>query len=199
MYDDLRHDDFIAKLGLMNEFPPVIDATPIVIQRYRSGDLAALLDAVSASQNHLGPWASWASIEPLEPSLAEFIERSVVQFDRGEDFQFAMWIPQPPLLVGGTGLHPRLGPGRIEIGYWVRDGYLNRGIATAAARALTSAAFTMSEIYEVHIHCDVANVASAAIPRRLGYRLERIVDDEAHAPAEIGRSMEWVMSRTDWK
>jgi RimJ/RimL family protein N-acetyltransferase len=170
-----------------------------VIQRYRRGDLPALLEAVRASHDHLEPWASWASIEPLEPSLAEFIERSVVQFDRGEDFQFAIWIPQSPLLVGGTGLHPRLGPGRIEIGYWVRDGYLNRGIATAAARALTSSAFTMPGIDEVHIRCDEANVASAAVPRRLGYRLERIVDDESHAPAEIGRCMEWEMSRADWK
>jgi RimJ/RimL family protein N-acetyltransferase len=126
------------------------------------------------------------------------VERSAVQFDRGEDFQYGVWLPEPPLLVGGTGLHPRLGPGQIEIGYWVHAAWLKRGIATTAARALTSAAFEMEGVDEVHIHCDEANVASAAVPRRLGYRLARVVDDAGHAPAEVGRSMEWVVHRADW-
>jgi RimJ/RimL family protein N-acetyltransferase len=56
----------------------------------------------------------------------------------------------------------------------------------------------MPEIEEVHIHCDEANVASAAVPHRLGFRLARVVDDEVTAPAEVGRRMEWVMGRQDW-
>jgi len=38
-------------------------------------------------------------------------------------------------------------------------------------------------------------LASAAVPRRLGYRLERIEPDEVLAPAETGRSMIWVKER----
>jgi RimJ/RimL family protein N-acetyltransferase len=56
----------------------------------------------------------------------------------------------------------------------------------------------MSGIEEVHIHCDEANMVSAAVPNRLGFRLPKIVDDEVDAPAEVGRSMEWVMSRANW-
>ena len=44
----------------------------------------------------------------------------------------------------------------------------------------------------MEIHCDEANVRSAAVPRRLGYRLDRIEDDEVTAPAETGRSMVWI-------
>jgi RimJ/RimL family protein N-acetyltransferase len=62
--------------------------------------------------------------------------------------------------------------------------------AAAAARALTSTAFTMPAIKEVHIHCDDANTAGAEVPRRLGFLLLRAVDDKVDAPAEIGRSME---------
>jgi hypothetical protein len=40
--------------------------------------------------------------------------------------------------------------------------------------------------------------ASAAVPRRLGFRLRRSVDDEVEAPGEIGRSMEWVVTRPSW-
>jgi hypothetical protein len=70
----------------MTELPPmVIDAPPVVLRSYRTDDVLALLKAVSASLDHLRPWASWASTEPLEPSLAAFMERSVVQFDQGEE------------------------------------------------------------------------------------------------------------------
>ena len=43
----------------------------------------------------------------------------------------------------------------------------------------------------VEIHCDEANVASQAIPRRLGYRLEAIEDRAITAPGEVGRHMVW--------
>ena len=183
----------------MSGFPPAeVNAPPVVLRSYRGDELPALLEAATASLEHLRPWLPWASADPLEPALSGFIRQSVARFRRGEDFGYAIWDDATSLIVGGAGLHPHLGPDRIEIGYWVREGWLRRGIAAAAARALTSAAFTMPGIEEVHIHCDEANVASAAVPRRLGFRLLRTVEDEVHAPAEIGRSMEWAMSTEDW-
>ena len=44
----------------------------------------------------------------------------------------------------------------------------------------------------VEIHCDQANHLSAAVPERLGYRLDRVEPDEIRAPGESGRSMIWV-------
>jgi len=41
-------------------------------------------------------------------------------------------------------------------------------------------------------------VASAAIPRRLGYRLVDVVPVQAAAPAEAGRHMVWAVERGDW-
>jgi RimJ/RimL family protein N-acetyltransferase len=175
--------------------PPEIDAPPVVLRRYRGDELPALAEAVTTSLDHLRPWMPWAAVEPLGLSLTDFIARSVEQFDRAENFHYAIWDDEASALVGGAGLHPRLGPGRIEIGYWVRVGWLRQGIASAAGAALTSAALAMDGIEEVHIHCDQANMASAAVPLRLGFRLARVVDDEVTAPAETGRSMEWVIRR----
>src|SRR6202034_2187977 len=110
----------------------------------------------------------WAWVEPIEAGLADYIKDAVVKFQQGEDFGYAVWDDHASLLVGGAGLHRRLGPGRLEIGYWVLSGLPRRGIAPAVARPLAVEAFSMSEIEEVHIHCDEANVASAAVPRRLG-------------------------------
>ncbi len=89
---------------------------------------------------------------------------------------------------------PRIGPGALEIGYWIDTGHTQRGYAGEAARLLTEAALALPGISRVEIHCDQANHVSARIPPSLGYRLDRIEEDAVEAPGECGRSMIWVMT-----
>ena len=51
---------------------------------------------------------------------------------------------------------------------------------------------TLPGVRQVEIQCDEANVASAAIPRKLGYRLDRVEAHEPEAPGEQGRRMIWL-------
>ena len=101
-------------------------------------------------------------------------------------------------LVGGAGLHPRLGPGSDRNRLLGQGGF---GSAAASPPPLpvpcTTAAFQLTGMEEVHIHCDEANVASAGVPRGLGFRLLRTIEDEVDAPAEVGRSMEWVIAESE--
>ena len=90
------------------------------------------------------------------------------------------------------GCTPASASTRLEVGYWLRAGATGRGCATAAARALTDLALSVDGVSRVEIHCDEANVRSAAVARRLGYRLDRIVPDAVTAPADLGRSMIWI-------
>jgi RimJ/RimL family protein N-acetyltransferase len=82
--------------------------------------------------------------------------------------------------------------GGIEIGYWIDVRYAGRGLGTEAARTLTGVALALPGVTRAEIHCDEANQASAAIPRKLGYRLDRIDPHEPEAPGEQGRRMVWV-------
>jgi RimJ/RimL family protein N-acetyltransferase len=102
-------------------------------------------------------------------------------------------------VIGGMGLHARQGPGTLEIGYWVAVAHTGRGYVTAASRALTDTAFALPGVGWVEIRCDEANRASAAIPRRLGYRLVEVITRQPAAPAETGRGMIWVAEREGWR
>lgn len=70
--------------------------------------------------------------------------------------------------------------------------HTGKGYATRAVRALTPLALEIAGVDRVEIHCDEANVRSSAIPRRLGYRLDRVESREAAAPNESDRLMIWV-------
>ncbi len=72
-------------------------------------------------------------------------------------------------LIGGAGLHRRVGPDALEIGYWLRASRVGQGLATEAAAVLTRLAFERCGVIRVEIHVDPANTASLAVADRLGY------------------------------
>src|SRR5258708_1795812 len=63
--------------------------------------------------------------------------------------------------------------------------------------AITAVALARPGGSGVETHCDEANTASAAIPRKLGYRLDRIEVRKPEAPGESGRLMIWVREHAD--
>lgn len=173
--------------------PAELAAPPLVLRRWRLNDLAALERELESSREHLAQWLSWARTADRE-SLLAFLLGSEAAFDARTDFAYGLRA-DGGALAGGAGLHARLGPGVLEIGYWVGAAYGGRGYATGAARALTEAALTLREVARLEIHCDEANVRSAAVPRRLGYRLDRIVAETTGRAPVSGRLMIWVLER----
>lgn len=177
--------------------PEEIDAGPVRLRRWRAVDAPVLQRIVTESLEHLRPWMAWAQ-EP--PSLEE--ERAVLghmadAWERRSDFGFAIELPDAGP-VGGMGLHTRQGQGTLEIGYWIAPARTGRGYVTSAARAITDAAFALPGVERVEIRCDEANTASAAIPRRLGFRLLEVYERQRVAPAETGRAMIWAVEREKW-
>ena len=174
--------------------PERIERDGLVLRRPTPDDGDAMHAAVAASLEHLRPWMAWAGEDAATPRRRqEFLEQVDRGWEAGSDFAYLAVDPDDDVVLGTFGMHRRVGPGGIEIGYWVSVDHTGRGIATTAAAALTEAALALPDVDRVEIHCDEANVRSAAVPRRLGYRLDRVVDDEVTAPAEIGRSMIWVL------
>ncbi|WP_426574960.1 GNAT family N-acetyltransferase [Aquihabitans sp. McL0605] len=102
--------------------------------------------------------------------------------------------------VGSTGLHRRLGPGALEIGYWVDARHLGQGIARRASEGLTTMAFTVPGIDRVEIHHDISNVHSRRVPEQLGFRLigKSTAPGEPQAPADTGVDLVWRMTRDEW-
>jgi RimJ/RimL family protein N-acetyltransferase len=170
-----------------------LPAVGAVVRRHRLDDLDALQQAIEESRDHLRPWMIWA--DQTRQETASFLRGAREKWDAGEEFAFLVVDDADDRVLGGGGLHRRAGPEALEIGYWLRADATGRGVITAAARALTDAAFDLDGIERVEIHCDEANVRSAAVPRRLGYSLAELRDKPPAAPAERGREMVWVRRR----
>jgi RimJ/RimL family protein N-acetyltransferase len=181
-------------LGIMKRPPEVLTHGPVTLRRWRAADTATVTDLVLRSQPHLRPWLAWAQ-DYGPQDAAQFTEQCEQDWNSGAAFSYA--ITSGGTAVGGCGLMARIGPGGLEIGYWVDAAYLRQGFATAAAAALVEAAFALPGIDRVEIVHDEANVASRGVPRKLGFaEVERRPNaDGPHTPGESGVDIVWQMTR----
>lgn len=171
-----------------------------VVRCWHPADAALLNQAVEESRAHLLPWMPWARGEL--PSLQERIEwlrRRRGEFDLDEDYVYGILDPEQKRVLGGTGLHTRLGKGALEIGYWIHKDFINQGYATEVAAALTRVAFEIMHVHRVEIHCDPHNLPSASVPRKLGYSLEAVLKDRIEDEEGVWRdSMIWTLLVADY-
>lgn len=165
-----------------------------MLRRHRTDDVDALHAVIEENRDHLRSFMPWA--DQARDQTAEFLERAAADWDAGTNFNFLITVApsgaEPEEILGGTGLHARGEDGSLEIGYWLSSAATGRGVITASAGRLTDIALAMHGVDAVEIHCDEANLKSAAVPRRLGYVLDRIIERPPTAPGEHGRLMAWV-------
>ncbi len=74
--------------------------------------------------------------------------------------------------VGMFNLVPAADLYGIQFLYWIRGNFQGNGIATTIAEMLTQKIFLMRMADYVEIHVDQANIASQAVPRKLGFQIE---------------------------
>ena len=165
----------------------------IILRRWRADDAELCLRLVTESRDHLMPWMAWAAGYDLQ-AATEYLQCCEADWERGVQFNYLIVVGGQP--AGSAGLMARIGPGGLEIGYWVHSGYVNRGVATAAAAALTQAAFGLPGIDRVEIIHDTGNAASERVPVKLGYRHVATTESRFDlAPAESGISKVWRITR----
>lgn len=170
-----------------------------MLRRLTVKDADLVATAVAESFEHLRPWMPWATPQAMTRAFQRRrLAGPAGRWDPGGDYGYGLFLAGADAMVGGAGLHRRAGPRALEIGYWVHVAHLRQGVATAAARALTTVSFTVTGIERVEIHCDAANGASAAVPRKLGYRLVGHLEHAPEAPAEEGRRLLWAVTRAEW-
>jgi RimJ/RimL family protein N-acetyltransferase len=145
----------------------------LVLRCWEPSDAQLLKDAIDSSLDHLRPWMPWAREEPqsLEDKV-NLLRKFRGSFDLGQDFVYGIFTSDEAEVVGGTGLHTRLGAGALEIGYWIRESRVGAGLATEATAALTRAAFEICGVDRVEIRVEPSNEPSVTVPKKLGFAEE---------------------------
>jgi RimJ/RimL family protein N-acetyltransferase len=150
--------------------PYRIETTRLVIRCYDPRDAGVLKEAIDSSLEHLREFMPWAHSEPQTlDEKTELLKHFRSSFDAGENFVYGIFSRDESEVLGGTGLHPRVEAGGLEIGYWIRQSATRQGFATESSAALTRVGFEVCNADRIEIRVEPPNTASAGIPRKLGF------------------------------
>ncbi|MEL7207750.1 MAG: GNAT family N-acetyltransferase [Actinomycetota bacterium] len=182
----------------MPRLPERIATERLLLRQWEPADAAAMGVAISASIEHLRPWMAWIAAEPLTDA-----ERTDLVASWRDSWEAGMGeahygVFDGSAVIGSGGLRSEVGPGGMEIGYWIHADHVRQGYATEVARALTTVALGQTGVERVEIRHDMANVASAGVPNALGYRRGPDRQRQPQAPAETGTDWVWIMTGRVW-
>ena len=168
------------------------------LRPWRLSDVAQFHAGLVESEAHLAPFMPWAhasaalSLEERTP----FIQKWIDDCANGADFHYGYFEGDHFLAV--IGLHPRIGAGGLEIGYWCRASEARKGYTTAAVIEAMKIAFSMPDVMHVEIKHDLANIPSGRIPARLGFTKIAEEDREIQAASETGRGNVWRLTKEQY-
>ena len=157
----------------MTVAPYRIETPRFLLRPWSPEDAFAAKKAEDESRAHLRSFLPWADRDPetLEEVITK-LRRFRHEFDTDEDWIYGIFDARTGEVAGGTGLHARVGSGGLEIGYWVHAARTRQGVATEVAGALTRVAFEVHRVRWVEIRSASSNVASAGVPKKLGFEHE---------------------------
>ena len=177
-----------------------IETERLVLRCWHPRDAGLLQNAIIGSLEHLREWMPWAHNEPTSiEARIKRLRHNRALFDLDKDYCYGVFNKDETAVLGGSGLHTRVGDNAREIGYWIHADHINQGLATEVSAALTRVAFEIDGLDRVEIHCSPQNAASASIPRKLGFVHEATL--RRAGPIKDGQpvdSMIWTMHADDY-
>jgi ribosomal-protein-serine acetyltransferase len=151
----------------------VIDSAT-ALRVLREGDAAELFALTDANRAYLRQWLPWVDLVTSEEDSQSFLATVAAQYKEGRGPTFG--ILRDDELVGVVGYLPIDRVNRIgEIGYWLAERAQGRGVMTACCKFAVRYGFLTLDLNRVQIAAGVDNLASRAIPERLGFKLEGIL------------------------
>ena len=164
---------------ILLKFPHEFTTDRLVIRLPKPGDGKVVHNALQASIKELKPWMPFAQKDQTEEETEINIRESHIKFLKREDLRFLVFHKETGEFICSSGLHRiQWGVPKFEIGYWTDTRYCGKGYTTEAVEGLTDFAFKELKARRVEIKCDTKNRKSRAIPERLGFHLDAILEND---------------------
>ncbi len=154
--------------------PDEIECSRVLLTALRLDDSEELFELIDGERERLGQWLSWVSSCRSVEDVQERRRINIAKRREGTLFDYAISLPGAEMtrtIIGVCGVFGFSADGcSCELGYWIGEAHEGRGLVSETVAGLQDACFGQG-VEEIRISCVPENERSAAIPRRLGYRL----------------------------
>jgi ribosomal-protein-serine acetyltransferase len=169
----------------------------IELRPWRLEDAELLYVTVEANRARLEKWLPWPSAMQSASNEASFIRTTLGWMATGEGLGCAIVVDRR--LAGGIGLNKIDQVNKsTELGYWLAEGFVGRGVMTRSTQALMSFAFEELGLHRVEIRAATGNTRSRAIPMRMGFTHEGTERESNVLNGEFIDLETYSMLSTEW-
>ena len=146
----------------------------LFLRQVDEADAPALFSAVDTHRDHLRRWLPWVDASRAEADSLAFIRGAASRWSERQVPTLALWWSGRLVgMIGEEDFNPHAYS--TQIGYWLAADATGRGLMTRAVVRLIDHAFGLQRLRRVEIRAATGNLASRAVPERLGFRLEGVL------------------------
>jgi RimJ/RimL family protein N-acetyltransferase len=171
---------------LLVEVPAIIETPRLILRQHRSGDGAALHEAIVESIAELRRFLwflPWVAEEQTLDSAEIRCRKCEANFIARTDMPFLAFEKASSKLVGSVGMHrPDWDVPKTEVGYWIRPSAAGNGYVTEGVQALVALAFDGLRARRIELVTDEQNIPSRKVAERCGFELEGVLRSVQRAP-----------------
>ena len=140
------------------------------MRRFESGDESSIFEY--ASDPEVTRYMDWPAHERIADSVA-YIEMTDLGWASEQQFAWAITIGQNSKPIGAIGCSDITH--KVSFGYVLSRSAWGKGYATEASRALLGWLEEATDVQRIWALCDIGNVASANVLRKLGMEKEGVL------------------------
>ena len=173
-----------------------IHTARLLLRKHRLSDAPTMFQAIDQDRERLGAWLPWVDLTRSAEDSRRNLVTCLSSWESGDLFDYGFYSHSGEF-VGRGGLHSLdWSVPKGEFGYWMTKRGEGHGFASEAVSALEEEFFRLG-LERLEVRCDPLNVRSAALPRRLGYRLEAILHRESRRNGKLRDTMVWAKLKHD--
>lgn len=151
----------------------------VTLSLLRKEHADALFQLVDENRDYLRRWLPWVDANRSVADTESFLEGVVEQHRAGKGPQYAVY--RHSALCGVCGFHSFDSVNCSgSVGYWLGARYSGQGLMTAAVRQLVEVGFSEYWLERIEIACATENLKSRAIPERLGFYYEGVIQNREY-------------------
>jgi RimJ/RimL family protein N-acetyltransferase len=155
--------------------PETLESQRLLIRRYSEGDGKALFALLERNNNRefLFPTVEEVAIIKTVEDAETKIQRHVAEWEARKRFVLSIWEKTTNTYIGEIWIEPhQLEVPSFELGWFLDQGYLGKGLATEAARLSLEFLFQDLNAHKVIVITRDTNHPSIKLAERLGFKKE---------------------------
>jgi len=149
---------------------------PVVLRPFQMADARPMYQAARESLGQLRTWMTWCRPDYSLADAEAFVADCEAAWEKGAHYSFAIVEKDTDAMLGSIGLNQiNLAHRCGNVGYWIRDSAVGRGVATTASRLVARFALQELGLSRLEFLIAAGNIASQRVAQKAGARFEGLL------------------------